>query len=353
MEEKYTRKINIKDFYNIILLFGLLLTSAQALAGNTDTIYLKNKDVLVGEINGMSKSVVTFETDYSDSDFKIKWLEIHNVKSSRVFMITLNNGQLLHATILGIDTTNSSINLQTLEVGQKSVQLSQIVDLEPYESTVWSRLSASIDFGYTYTRANNLQQLSTRSTLGYLGNRWAANVSFEMVRSTQDSVDAIRRTSGDINLEYYLQNNYFLLTSASFLQNDEQKLALRGTYRAGVGKFMVRNNKMYLALAAGGAWNNEQYTDVAEPGKNSAEAFVGVMADLFNTGDLSLSTSFIGYPSLTESGRFRSDFKFDAQYDLPLDFYVRLGFTLNYDNQPIAGAVKSDYVLQTSLGWSL
>jgi hypothetical protein len=45
------------------------------------------------------------------------------------------------------------------------------------------------------------------------------------------------------------------------------------------------------------------------------------------------------------------DFAFDTKYDLPLDFYIRLGLTLNYDNQPVEGAGETDYVFQTSFGW--
>lgn len=353
MRSIITEFIRTGNVRKAILLFSLLIISFNAFADNLDTLELKNNAILIGEIKGLSKSVITFETDYSDSDFKIKWLEVRNVHSSRVFMITLSNGRLVHATISGIDTVGESIVLETLEVGRINVKLNQIVDMEPFESTIWNRFNASIDFGYTYTRASNLQQLSNRSAIGYLGNRWSANVSFDMVRSIQDSVDAIRRTNGAVSLEYYLKQNYFLLASANFLQNDEQKLALRGTYLAGLGKYVVRNNRMYLALAAGGAWNDERYTDASGADKSSAEAFIGVMTDLFNTGDLSLSSSILAYPSLTESNRFRSDIKFDLKYDLPLDFYVRLGFTLNYDNQPVSGAVKSDYVLQTSIGWSL
>ncbi|WP_417588323.1 DUF481 domain-containing protein [Owenweeksia hongkongensis] len=354
MKPKNTTNTSIiKTLYKAILTYGFLIVTLPALADNTDTLRLKNDAVLVGEIKSVSKNVVTFETDYSDSDFKIKWLEVKEVKSQRVFMLTLSNGQVLHASISSFDTGDNSVNIKTIESGEKNIKLSEIVDMQPFESTFLSRLDASIDFGYTYTKTNNLQQLSTRSTLGYLGNRWSGNVSFDMVRSMQDSVEPIRRTNGVINFEYYLKHNYFLLASANFLQNDEQLLALRATTRMGLGKFLVRNNRMYLALAAGGAWNNEQYTENTEPDRNSAEAFVGVTADLFNTGDLSLASSLVGYPSLTESGRFRSDFKFDVKYDLPLDFYVRLGFTINYDNQPIEGASESDYVLQTSIGWSL
>jgi hypothetical protein len=57
------------------------------------------------------------------------------------------------------------------------------------------------------------------------------------------------------------------------------------------------------------------------------------------------------YPSLTESGRVRADFVFDAKYDLPRDFYIQLGLTVNYDNKPVEGAEDRDYVFQTTFGW--
>jgi len=51
------------------------------------------------------------------------------------------------------------------------------------------------------------------------------------------------------------------------------------------------------------------------------------------------------------SGRFRLDFKFDLKYELPLDFYIKTGTTINYDNQPVADAGTLDYVIQTGIGW--
>ena len=69
-------------------------------------------------------------------------------------------------------------------------------------------------------------------------------------------------------------------------------------------------------------------------------------------GDFNLFTKITAFPGITEKGRFRTDFKMDLKYDLPLDFYVKGGFTFNYDNQPTAGAPETDYVLNTGLGWS-
>ena len=59
----------------------------------------------------------------------------------------------------------------------------------------------------------------------------------------------------------------------------------------------------------------------------------------------------MSYLSLTESGRFRFDFKFDLKYDLPLDLYIKIGTTVNYDNQPITGASELDYGVQTGISW--
>ena len=110
---------------------------------------------------------------------------------------------------------------------------------------------------------------------------------------------------------------------------------------------------MELGIAAGAAWNFEDYDDLVTMDRNSAEAFLGVDYVIFNLGDFDLSTRLLGYPSLTESKRFRSDFNFNAKYEFPLDFFIDFGFTLNYDNQPVEGAPKSDYVLQATFGWEL
>ncbi|RRO24499.1 DUF481 domain-containing protein [Flavobacteriaceae bacterium 14752] len=59
------------------------------------------------------------------------------------------------------------------------------------------------------------------------------------------------------------------------------------------------------------------------------------------------------YPSLTESGRWRTDFNLDVNYDLPLDFFINFGLSLNYDSQPAQGGDETDYIFQTTVGWSL
>ena len=107
---------------------------------------------------------------------------------------------------------------------------------------------------------------------------------------------------------------------------------------------------MSLGTSAGLAMTNENFIDDT-PAKNRSELYLGVGFNKYDIGDLSLLTSAVLYPSLTESGRYRADFNFDMKYDLPLDLYIKMSLTYNYDNQPVEGASDSGYVFTTSFGW--
>lgn len=136
------------------------------------------------------------------------------------------------------------------------------------------------------------------------------------------------------------------------LSNTEQSLDLRRSIKFGGGRSIIKNNKAEWGAIIGLAFLNEQFINDTDS-RNSTEAFIGSSANLFDTGDLSLTSSLYMYPSLTEDGRFRTDFTFDVKYDLPLDFYIKTGLTYNYDNQPAIEGNEADYVLSVGFGWEL
>ena len=231
------------------------------------------------------------------------------------------------------------------------VHVQEIVAFKPINDTFWDKFSASIDLSFDLTKTNNLTQFSTRTNVGYLTKRWEIKANYNTVFSSQDSVADINRMDANITFNYFLPQDWYVFYSNDFLKNDEQKLALRSTSKLGIGYYLVRTNAIYLGLYGGAAANVESFTENASPDRQSGEAFAGLELNMFDIGDLSLLTNITGYPSLTESGRFRLDFKFDLKYDLPLDFYIKTGTTVNYDNQPVAGAGTVDYVIQTGIGW--
>ena len=352
--------MNLQSYNSLLLLLKVPLTVVvliilgftSQIYAQTDSLILKNGDVIVGEVKSMDRGVLQIETDYSDSDFKIEWDQVEEFYSPRIYLITLSNGSRANEPI----NSNPDQPDQIIIGGEGSDRTTGIMDLvyiNPLDQTFFSRLSAAVSIGYNFTKANNLNQLSSRISLGYMADYWALNGSLDIVKSSQDDADDINRTDGLITFRYFLKNDWYVIGRGDFLSNDEQKLKLRSAFSAGFGKFLVHTNRVHLGLSGGGVWNNETFTDEALENRDSQEAFVTGQLDVFDIGDLNLFTGISVYPSLSESGRVRSDFKFDLKYDLPLDFFINIGFTLNYDNQPVEGAAESDYVLQTTFGWDL
>lgn len=335
--------------YRSRLIIALLLYCAPILAiAQTDTLIFSNGEHVIGEIKSLSRGVITIETSYSDSDFKIEWHSVTSLRSRQNFLTMLSDGRRLNAQI---NTTQGSSVLVDDGTNSFEVNLLDIVALKPIDDSFWDRVSASVDIGFNKTKANNLTQFNSRISLGYLTDKWEINGSYNNVYSRQDSIPDTRRMDANISFQFFLAKDWFVGLSNDFLQNDEQKLALRSTTKFGVGNYVINTNELYLSLIAGAAFNDETYIENANPNRQTGEAFVGFDFNMFDTGDLSLQTTTFVYPNLTEQGRVRADFKFDIKYDLPLDFYIKAGTTVNYDNRPVAGATDLDYVIQTGLGW--
>ncbi|GAB1308239.1 hypothetical protein KH5_09220 [Urechidicola sp. KH5] len=320
--------------------------------GQKDSIVLNNNNVLVGEIKSLDKSVLTMKTSYSDTDFEIKWYRVKEIYSNTLFIVGLSNGKRLNATIQ-TDLDNKVVVLLNEGGYVLESELRKVIFLDAIGKNFLSRISAEFDVGVTLTKANNAQQFKAGALLNYNSNKWSINNSFNLVYSRQDSVQDIKRIEGTSSYQWFLPKDWFLSASAQFLSNNELKLQLRSTGRAGAGYYFIHNNNMAFGAGFGLAYSNEEYTDELTDGKNSLELYIGTQFNKYDIGDLSLLTSAFAYPSLTEKKRFRLDFSLDMKYDLPLDFFIKMGITFNFDNQPAAGATKDDYVFQTSVGWEL
>ncbi|GAO44009.1 hypothetical protein FPE01S_03_00480 [Flavihumibacter petaseus NBRC 106054] len=321
------------------------------LLAQKDSVIFKNGNTIVGEMKSLNNGVLTMETSFSKNDFTIKWSEIRSVFSDTRFLITLADGRRINGNL---KSRPDSGRVVTADPGRTDIEvaLEDIVFIKGLKSDFWSRAKASIDVGMSLTKANNLRQFSVRSAVGYLADRWQLDANFNTLFSKQDSVEDTKRTDAAINYKYFLQHDWYLGASLSFLSNTEQALRLRTTGKIGGGKLLKHTNKSYWGVGGGLSVNNESFTNET-PARNSLEAYAGTELNLFDIGDLSLLSSWYVYPSLTESGRWRSDFSFDAKYEFWKDFYFRAGTTVNYDNQPAVAGKETDFVFQFTVGWSL
>jgi hypothetical protein len=325
---------------------------------------------MVGEIKKMSMGFMQVETDYSDADFQVDWELIKYVKSEQIFLIGTSIGERYNGPLQTTPGDPTSIDIEDKDDGKVTIKLLDVVSLKSVDQTFVSRLDLALSIGYSMTKANNNRQFSSRINLGYLSNTFKLNAYGSLFNGFAEEVQQVddtttttvkietNRWDAGLGLNFFIVRDWFALLSNDLLSTSEQQLWLRSVTKGGFGNYVVNNQRMYMLVAGGAAWNLENYyessLDSAQINpRNSAEAFLGFEYRIFDVGDLKLKTSVWAFPSLTESGRFRTDFAFDVNYEFAFDLFFGVGFTLNYDSKPASGSDPTDYVLQTTIGWSL
>jgi putative salt-induced outer membrane protein YdiY len=329
-------------------LFSFFLLICIAGNAQNDTIHLINNEFLVGEVKSFDKGVLTIETSYSDKDFKVEFNKVRGLIIQRKSIIILTEGRRRFGNIR---TDSPGMVMITSEDGAiEHFKLEEVIGLLEIHEKFWNRFTVALDFGFNLTKANNSTQFTIGSQFDYTDEKWLFEGNINLLNSLQDNVDRIERTDAKLQLIRILSKKYYLLGDVNFLSNTEQALDGRITPSIGVGKFLISTNKLYLGINLGFAYTIENYTDTSL-NKTSSEAVIGLSYNMYDFKDLDLNTGVKFYPSLSENGRIRTDYDLILKYDLPLDFYIKLSFSLNFDNQPVAEGSSLDYIFTSGFGW--
>ena len=153
--------------------------------------------------------------------------------------------------------------------------------------------------------------------------------------------------------QYLRPNDNFWMGLASFESNEQQGIDGRLVAGAGAGRYLVQRSESQLAAFGGVAlvqeWATGSGSDV-----QSVEGIAGIQWKVYRLHDpeTSLTTSLLLFPSLTETGRVRSQLDISLRHEIVKDLFVNLSLDGAYDNEPpTAGVEKTVYSLTTSLGY--
>lgn len=335
----------LRKYILLLFLFSIFEVSAQQ-----DTLITYEGDQLIGRLKNMERGVASFKTTYSDSDFKVKWKKIKTVNTESNYLIFIKPDKRFNGRV--VQAEDNYVYLVYEADTLKKVNRRDIVYLREVKSDFLSKFSAELSVGFNFTKAQRISEFSVRSRLGYRSEHWNATAHYDDIRSTRKNTKAVERTDASINYQYILKHNWYTVSQISWYSNSEQNISLRTLGQLGIGKALLMNHVLYWGVQAGVTYNNENYKSSTDQNfNNSAEAFVGTELNIYDVEDFSLVTKLFAYPSITESKRLRLDFSLDLKYDLPLDFFIKVGYNFNHDNRPVSDAQSTDYVFQTTLGW--
>ena len=318
-----------------------------------DTLVAKDGTVLFGEIKEMDHGTISMETSFSDDDFTITWLKIHQIISSRSFRFTLADGRRLYGTITK-DTTANKLVIVDEKKGPITIEPNQLVYLKQVDGgSILDVINLSMDFGYSISKANNLKSLNGSIKADYIVNAWGLKGFYNVVNSSQDNAERTDRQEGELTAEIFFPMDFYALASTNQYANSSQNIMLRSSYSVGLGKYFIHTNRIYFNSDIGMAYTLENYSIDSISSRKSVEGKFGLEYNMFDVGDLNLRTKLNLFPSISEPSRLRTVYNFTAKYDLPRDFYIKGSVDYQYDNMPVEGVAPDDYVYTFGFGWEL
>jgi hypothetical protein len=247
-----------------------------------------------------------------------------------------------------------TLRLELHDGGTREIELANIVRIDPIDQgSFLDRLDGYLTAGYDYAKANKLQTFTFTGGISTRDERSERSVDASTTVTTQDRVEDSGRYDATANARRFLANRRFYQGFLGLEGNDELGLDMRSTVGGGFGTYLVQGSRQEWAIVAGLATSREDFA--SDDTNESLEAIVGTQYSFFRYVDpeANLDASLYVLPSLTESGRVRSEAKLRSRYEIVDDLFFEISLYHSYDTDADATAEsKSDYGLTTALGYS-
>jgi len=325
-----------------------VLFSPLAQAEKTDIVVLKNGDKITGEVKGLERGKLEFSTD-SMGTVSIEWEDIEAVISTTGQAVELTNGQRFYGPLQKSENTEM-VQVATTE-GAVGVDVLDVVSMYPVESSFWDRLDLGASVGFSWDKASNVGKYSIGADAEYRRQESITRAGFSSEVTTQrDGRSTTSRATLSGQHLRFRPNKRFTAWFANADRNDELGIKLRTLAGVGYGWVPIRSNRNWLMLT-GGVDVNREYPEDGEAETN-VEAVGMFSYEYFKYSDPErrFSTTLTVFPSLTDWGRVRADFKTQFDFEFVDDFFWIMSLYANYDSDPLSeNASKSDYGINSSL----
>ena len=333
-----------------LLAAALLLSAAPALAREkTDVVVLLNGDHLTGEIKGMTRGKLDFNTDDAGR-LSIEWDKVLRMTSAFSYEVDLSSGQRFYGVLA--TPTDRELAVGLLPAGHV-VAMSDVVEIVPMDDSFFGRVRAVFDLGFTLAKANSATTLSASGEVAYRAQWFGSKLAFDAYFQDDDSNASVSRYSVMLQGDVYFEKLWRAFLGLGVDHNDQLDLILRVSISAGPAYSVVRNGWTELWLSAGLVGSQEQYT--ARDATLTLDGLVGASWDAFryDSPKLDMTTQLVFFPGLSDWGRLRGTFSFHIRYEVIKDFNVGLVFQDTFDTRPPdPNASKNDYIAQLTIGWS-
>jgi hypothetical protein len=329
---------------------AFLLVPSSLFAQKTDVISLDNGSSVVGEIKELERGRLRVKL-YAAGTAYVEWEHVTGVTTDKFLEVELVSGARVYGSIGPSDVQGS---LKVLDGNlDPDLPINRIVRIVPIKSTFWSRTAGSVDFGFSFTKANRNVNYTLRGNVDYRSRNWVFSLTGDSYLQRQNDTEEVTRNNARLQGGRLLKNRWTVSALVAMEQNSELELDVRSSIGAGPGRTLIQSNRIDWGVIVALAASREKPT--GQDPFSSLEFLAATDFRWFLFGDhkTDLRTSVSLLPSLTEWGRMRINIDTSFKRDLIKDLYLSLTFWDDYDSGAgIDGMGVNDLGLTFGVGYS-
>lgn len=334
----------------VALLFFLALVASPARAKYDDVLFLKNGDRLSGDIKELSRDMLRYKTD-SMGTIYVRWEDIQSIETEKFLRIELKSGRRLVGT-LGRGNAPEQLTISTRSE-DKTHYFDELVAFVPLKlQREWiDRIEGGIKFGLNGTKGSNTVQWNLGANALYRGEDWEVSSRFDSIVTDKSDDTSSERIFFNNHYRKLLSNRWFWTALAGYDRNDELGIENRLSAGGGAGRYLMRSNSFELLFSGGLLASREFRTDATN---NQLEAYLsgGVAWFKHRFPKTDIKTDVTVLPSLTDSGRWRTNWDIAVTREIIEDLNLDLSVYYTTDNQAPDEAGKDDWGIVTAIEYT-
>lgn len=287
----------------------------------------------------------------------IKWDRVDHIVSKNEFRVELRNGMLLVGSLDSTEVDKVVRIFDNTEQLWTEVPTKEIVGIYKINQTIFSRIDGNLGIGYSFTKSSNIHSVNGKFGLSYLTKKNLLQFSGNGIYTLQSDTITTSKTDLELSDQQLFRNNWFFGISWLLQQNSELGIAARNIASISYGKYLIKENQMFLKTSLGVAINNERYY-IAEDGNQRAPQYnyegvfsLDYRAFTNNDPEFNFHPSWVLYPSFSQPGRVRSEVNLEGRFELYNDIFFSLTYYNQFDNRPPESGTEVDYGIICSLDW--
>lgn len=337
-----------REFWLAIGLLGLAAAGSPA-----DVVVFKSGDKLTGTVQTLKDGKLTLSTPNA-ADVTIDMGAVQTFSTSKPVGVKLADGTYTQRTIVAGSAGN--VELAGGALGNQVVPLSDLttVNVPP---TVYA---GDIKFGGLLLRGNtdsttvnfatDFSRTTDQDKFTFTGQYTYGRTS-NRTNGTSTSTPIADNWGIDAKYEYNFSKKKYGYVELPLTHDRLSDLDLRINPSVGLGYHWVQEPALTFSTEAGLAWVHEQYTNNTPTREYFSADLQYHLTHKFND-KVSVFHDLSFYPSIQNGRNFIVDTDLGVHVDLTKHFFTELKISLDYDNNPAAGAEKTNTRYELNVGYS-